>query len=104
MNYIPGNNPHYPAEAIKAGVQGTVVLDVLVHADGTAGTITYNAKQSTTTSADLIAAATDAVRKWHFKPQVKDGKPVDAYARVPITFNVQPLLDDPQKASFKIQS
>src|SRR5690348_9337958 len=32
--------PRYPAAAIKAREQGTVLLSVLVHADGTVGTIT----------------------------------------------------------------
>jgi TonB family protein len=83
--------PRYPAPAVKAGEQGTVLLNVLVHADGTVGTITYDPKHSTTTSADLIAAATDAARQWHFNPPVKDGKPTDGYARVPVEFSLAPL-------------
>lgn len=80
--------PRYPAAAIKGGEQGTVILDVLVHADGSIGTITYNAKQSTTTSADLIAAATDAAQRWQFNPEIKNGKPVEGYVRVPVTFSL----------------
>ena len=83
--------PRYPAAAIKAGEQGTVLLSVLVHADGTVGTITYDPRQSTTTSADLIAAATDAARQWHFDPPRQGGKPVDGYARVPVEFSLTPL-------------
>jgi hypothetical protein len=30
-------------------------------------------------SADLIAAASDAARQWHFNPQMKGGKPIDGY-------------------------
>lgn len=83
--------PRYPVAAIKAGEQGTVILKVQVHADGSVGTVTYDAKASTTTSADLIAAATDAARQWHFQPQVENGKPVDGYARVPVAFSISPL-------------
>ncbi|OOG44087.1 energy transducer TonB [Rhodanobacter sp. C06] len=83
--------PRYPAAAIKAREQGTVLLSVLVHADGTVGTITYDPKHSTTTSADLIAAATDATRQWHFNPPLQDGKPIDGYARVPVEFSLTPL-------------
>jgi hypothetical protein len=48
-------------------------------------------KHSTTTSADLIAAASDAARQWHFNPQMKGGKPIDGYARVPVKFDLTPL-------------
>jgi hypothetical protein len=50
-------------------------------------------KHSTTTSADLIAAASDAARRWHFNPQMKGGKPIDGYARVPVKFDLTPLPD-----------
>ena len=89
--------PHYPAPAIKNSEQGMVLLTVQVHADGTLGTIAYDPKHSTTTSADLIAAASDAARQWHFNPQMKDGKPVDGYARVPVKFDLTPLPDGANK-------
>ena len=104
MNYVPSNNPRYPAAAIKGKEQGTVILQVQVFADGSVGTIAYDAKHSTTSSADLIAAATDAVRKWHFKPEIKDGKPINGYARVPVTFNISLLPGEPKKDGFKIES
>ncbi len=90
-NYVPGKSPHYPAAAIKGMVSGTVILRVQVFADGSVGTITYDVQHSTTDSADLIAAATDTVRKWHFQPEMKDGRPIDGYVRVPIQFDVHPF-------------
>ena len=98
--------PRYPAAAIKAREQGTVLLSVLVHADGTVGTITYDPKHSTTTSADLIAAATDAARQWRFNPGIKGGKPVTSYARVPVRFDIHPMpgkagKDEVEKSSSK---
>src|SRR5580765_5098561 len=51
--------PVYPAEALKAGVQGTVVLSVLVGKDGL-----VKDTRVTTSIPALDAAATDAVRKW----------------------------------------
>jgi len=88
LTYNTSIRPRYPAAAIKGKEQGTVVLDVQVLADGSTGTITYDAKQSTTTSADLIEAATAAARRWHFNPEMKAGKPIDGYARVPVTFSL----------------
>ncbi len=93
LTYNAKLQPRYPAPAIKNNEQGTVLLTVQVHADGSVGTIAYDPKHSTTTSADLIAAASDAARQWHFNPQMKDGKPVDGYARVPVKFDLTPLPD-----------
>ena len=83
--------PHYPAAAIRNSEQGTVMLLVQVHADGTVGRIAYDPPHSTTTSADLIAAASTAARQWRFNPQLKDGKPIEGYARVPVKFSLTPL-------------
>ncbi|MBD8872917.1 TonB family protein [Rhodanobacter sp. DHB23] len=91
LNDVVNANPRYPAAAIKNHEQGTVMLDIQVRSDGSVGTITYDAKGSTTSSADLITAATQDARQWHFLPRVKDGKPVDGYARVPITFSIDDL-------------
>ncbi|MDW2980854.1 TonB family protein [Rhodanobacter sp. KK11] len=93
LTYNAKLQPRYPAPAIKNNEQGTVLLTVQVHADGTVGTIAYDPKHSTTTSADLIAAASDAARQWHFNPQMKGGKPIDGYARVPVKFALTPLPD-----------
>lgn len=96
LSYNAHRYPRYPAAAIKAGEQGTVILKVQVLADGSVGTIAYEPERSTTTSADLIAAATDAARQWHFNPEMKGGKPVTGYALVPVRFDVHPL---PEKSS-----
>lgn len=98
--------PRYPAAAIKAGEQGTVILKVQVLADGSVGTIAYEPEHSTTTSADLIAAATDAARQWRFNPEIKGGKPVTGYARVPVRFDIHPMpgkagKDEVEKSSSK---
>lgn len=89
-----GIQPSYPAAAIKNREEGTVVLLVRVHADGTVGSISYEPQHSTTTSADLIAAASTAARQWRFNPQTKDGKPIEGYARVPVKFSLTPLPDN----------
>ena len=91
LTYNAKLQPRYPAPAIKNNEQGMVLLTVQVHADGTVGTIAYDPKHSTTTSVDLIAAASDAARRWHFNPQMKGGKPIDGYARVPVKFDLTPL-------------
>lgn len=96
LTYNMHLQPRYPAAAVKNHEEGTVILLVQVHADGTVGTITYDPQHSTTTSADLIASASNAARQWRFNPQTKEGKPVDGYARVPVQFSMTPL---PTKAN-----
>jgi len=91
MSYNSGRQPAYPEEAIKNGEQGTVILLVQVHADGSLGTIAYDREHSTTDFADLIAAASTAARQWRFEPQMKSGHAVDGYARVPIKFSLNQL-------------
>ncbi|GAB3784261.1 M56 family metallopeptidase [Dyella agri] len=106
LSYNSRLYPKYPAAAIKAGEQGTVMLKVQVLADGSVGSIAYEPEHSTTTSADLIAAATDAARQWRFNPETKDGKPVDGYVRVPVAFDLHPPpspADDVEKSNSKLQ-
>ncbi len=86
MSYVTQSAPIYPADAIKKKEQGTVVLLVLVSPEGKP--IEATAEATTQAAPDLIKAATDAVMTWHFNPTMKNGKPIEAYARVPITFSL----------------
>ena len=74
----------YPASAINNHEQGTVMLKVMVGKDGRPQTI--NVESATDASPALIKASSDAVSQWHFTPQMRDGKPIAAYASVPIRF------------------
>lgn len=85
--------PRYPKASIINREQGTVVLKVLVNPDGTVKTVDYDPKASTTTSANLIAAASDAAMQWHFNPAMKGGQPIESAARVPVSFQLDPLPD-----------
>jgi TonB family protein len=87
--------PVYPAEALKAGVQGTVMLSVLVGKDGL-----VKDTRVTTSIPALDAAATDAVRKWVFKPAKNDGKPVAVWASIPIKFTLRGGPVNPTRAAF----
>lgn len=82
--YNAGRAPQYPASAINNHEQGTVVLKVMVGKDGRPQTI--NVESATDASPALIKASSDAVSQWHFTPQMRDGKPIAAYASVPIRF------------------
>lgn len=79
--------PLYPADAARNKVQGTVVLLVLVGADGNPKSFTVD--PTTHAAPELIKAASDAVMTtWHFTPRRQHGKAVEGYAKVPITFSI----------------
>lgn len=90
--------PRYPKASILNKEQGTVVLKVLVNPDGSVKTVDYDPKASTTTSANLIAAASDAAMQWRFNPAVRNGQPIESYARVPVEFSLHWLPGTMTKA------
>jgi TonB family protein len=73
--------PEYPAAAREQRIQGPVVLDALV---GTSGSV----RQLSVISGDprLVKAATDAVRRWRFRPHELDGKAVEFETRITVNF------------------
>jgi TonB family protein len=83
--YTPGPGVSEPAvvsqvraeytEAAKAQrIQGEVVLEVVVLADGSVGDVVVT--DSLDTKYGLDQQAVNAIHQWTFKPGIKDGKPV----------------------------
>lgn len=66
--------------------EGTVVLLILVGLDGSPKTVEVE-KSSGYRELDRSAKEW-VIRHWKFNPEVKAGKKVEGYARVPITFNL----------------
>ncbi|HTV85748.1 MAG TPA: M56 family metallopeptidase [Dyella sp.] len=89
--------PPYPPDAVKNREQGTVMLKVLVAADGTARKVDVDSEGSKT-SPELAKAASDAAMKWHFHPQMADGKAVEGWVKVPVLFSLSPLPPKPPGA------
>jgi protein TonB len=78
-------HPKYPMNSRRKGEQGRVILDVLVSKDGAAISITL---VSSSGFKDLDIAAKEAVMLAKFKPGARNGKPVDASARITILFQL----------------
>jgi periplasmic protein TonB len=78
--------PIYPNMSKRLGEQGTVVLRVLVKADGSAGEVEV---KSSSNYPRLDQAAIDAVKTWRFNPAKIDGKATDEWYQVPIPFKLQ---------------
>ena len=70
--------PAYPSSARRMGEQGRVKLDVHVGVDG--AVIDVQLRESSG-SAALDRSATEAVRKWRFRPAMVDGQPVAEWYR-----------------------
>jgi protein TonB len=77
--------PVYPSSVRQAGVQGTVVLHVIIGPDG-------KVSQLAVVSGDpvLAQAAMDAVRRWRYMPTLIAGNPVEVDTTISVPF----VLDD----------
>ncbi len=78
--------PVYPSAARRAGVEGSVLLQVVVQTNGRAGDVLL---VSSSGSGLLDAAAMKAVRKWSFRPAMIDGQPTSGHVRVPVRFELR---------------
>lgn len=86
--YKVRNPPHYPVNALGNGEQGTVMLKIRVNAAGNATKVEVDQTKSTTTSAELQAAAVTAAEHWKFNPGEKNGKAAGGWITVPVTFSL----------------
>jgi len=80
--YAP--DPEYSEEARKAKYQGTVVLSLIVGADG----VPRDIKVARSVGLGLDEKAIETVRTWKFDPGTKDGKPVATYATIEVAFHL----------------
>jgi periplasmic protein TonB len=77
--------PAYPAQDVRQGNEGTVMLSVYVLPDGTVGEVRLLA---TSGFPRLDASALSEARRWRFKPGTEDGKPAAMWKQLPITFRL----------------
>jgi TonB family protein len=75
-------DPAYPSSLQHDGVQGTVVLYAVIHADGTVGDI----RVLQGLHEQLDSNAVKALSRWKFRPATKGGAAVDLEAVVQIPF------------------
>lgn len=85
-------DPKYTADAMAAKIQGVVVLEVVVLADGSVGKVAV--VRSLDSIYGLDQSAIDAVSQWKFTPGTKDGTPVAVAVTIEMTFT---LRDSPLK-------
>ena len=79
--------PQYTADAMRAKVQGTVLLECVVLADGTVGRIDVVKSLDPTFGLDLEAVR--AARQWRFQPGTRFGEPVAVLVTIELTFTLR---------------
>ena len=97
--YQPGNGvsmptvlkhvyPHYTAEAMRAKIQGSVIIECLVQPDGTVHDVTV--VQSLDTEHGLDDEAVKTAGQWTFRPGLKDGRAVPVRITIEMAFSISP--------------
>jgi protein TonB len=76
--------PTYPDSLRKTRVEGSVTLVFVLDETGRV----LDPRVESSTHKDFEAPALEAIRKWKFKPGIKDGQPVRAFLRQPIRFRL----------------
>jgi len=76
--------PEYSEEARKAKWQCAVMLQIVVDENG----VPQDIKVVRSLGLGLDQKAIEAVRKWRFKPGLKDGKPVPVSANIEVNFRL----------------
>ena len=76
--------PAYPADLRKAKIEGVVTLLFLLNEEGRV----EDARVENSSRPEFEKPALDAIRKWRFRPGMKDGQAVRTYLRMPMRFRV----------------
>jgi protein TonB len=96
--YRPGNGvllprplrevkPQYTADAMRAKVQGTVLLECVVLPDGTVGKV--EVVRSLDSAFGLDQEAVKAAKQWRFAPGTRFGEPVAVLVTIELTFTLR---------------
>jgi TonB family protein len=96
--YRPGNGvtlprvlvevkPQYTSDAMRAKVQGMVLLECVVKSDGSVGDV--QVVRSLDSAFGLDQEAINAARKWRFAPGTRMGEPVSVLVTIELTFTLR---------------
>lgn len=84
--YETATAPDYPIQALRAGIQGTVLLKVLVGASGQPVEVMVARSSGSRVLDD--AARRHVLATWRFHPATRDGHAIEAWALVPVQFKL----------------
>lgn len=75
--------PEYPAAAVLARIEGTVVLQVVIKEDGN-----VESTKPISGPPELFSAAMDAVQQWRYRPYLLNGEVTAVETEVIVTFKL----------------
>jgi len=87
LEYADAPAPAYPRDALREGVEGVVMLQVLVDVDGRP--LQVDIQRSSGDRRLDNAARKQVLQHWRFRAAMKDGRAVQAIGLVPIAFKLQ---------------
>ena len=76
--------PTYPSELRKAKIEGSVTLVFILSEEGRV----EEPRVENSSRPEFEKPALEAIRKWRFRPGMKDGQAVRTYVRIPMRFRV----------------
>jgi TonB family protein len=85
--------PNYTGAAMRAKIQGLVVMECVVEVDGTVGPVRVT--RSLDPVYGLDDAAVQTLKQWRFRPGTRDGTPVRVAVIVEISFTLRERGDTP---------
>lgn len=83
---VKKTQPEYPEMARQTGLEGMVVVRILVMKDGTVKDVIV--VRPSGTSVGFEEAAIAACKQWIFKPAIQNQKPVSVWINYPIKFTI----------------
>ena len=87
LEYANAPAPAYPRDALRRRIEGTVLLQVLVDADGRP--LDVLVQQSSGNRLLDDAARQQVLKRWRFRPAMQDGIAIQAMGLVPVVFKLQ---------------
>ena len=79
--------PVYPEIARVSRVEGRVILQAVIHEDGTVAEL--EVLRVSPDNFGFAESAVDAVEQWRYKPALQNGTPVDVYMTVVVEFRLK---------------
>ena len=76
--------PAYTQDAMRAKIQGSVVLEIIVRPDGSVGNV--QVIRSLDHNFGLDEQAVSAAKRWRFAPGTRNGEPVPVVMTIELTF------------------
>jgi protein TonB len=87
LEYVSAPPPPYPKDAQRRGIEGTVMLEVLVDVDGRP--LDVRVQTSSGNRSLDEAARKHVLKRWMFKPAMQAGRAVQAVGLVPVKFTMR---------------